>query len=123
MTEHFIKTATEADEQRVINALKLAFELIPLHVGFGQSRDKYLLHFPIFVKAFGGKAFAHKTAHYVGNYYGAALWLPPNVHPDVDALIELLQSSGSRMQKEMVQKYLRKPVNFIQMSHIGIYHY
>ena len=64
----------------------------------------------MFVKAFGGKVFAHKTAHYVGNYYGAALWLPPDpvFHPDVDALIEFYKVVDLRMLKEMVQKYLRK---------------
>jgi hypothetical protein len=35
--------------------------------------QKYLLHFSKFAKAFGGKAFEHKTAHYIGNYFGAAL--------------------------------------------------
>jgi hypothetical protein len=46
-------------------------------------------------KAFGGKAFANRRAHYVGNYSGAALWLPPDIYPDVDQLISLLQTTGS----------------------------
>ena len=94
MTEHFTKTANEADEQHVIDALKLAFVADPATRWVWTDTDKYLLHFPVFVNAFGGKAFAHKTSHYVGNYCGAALWLPPNLHPDVDVLIELLQSTG-----------------------------
>ena len=90
MTIPIVKTAIESEEASVIDALKLAFVAILLHVGYGQNPQKYLSHFSSFAKAFGGKAFAYETAHYVGNYFGAALWLPPNVHPDVDQLIALL---------------------------------
>jgi ribosomal protein S18 acetylase RimI-like enzyme len=62
--------------------------------------QKYLLHFSNFAKAFGGKAFSCESAHYVVNHSGAALWLPPNVYPDVDGLITLLQSSGSEDSKK-----------------------
>jgi hypothetical protein len=44
-----------------------------------------------FAKAHGGKALFNKTAYFVGNYSGAALWLPPNVNPDVDTMMEILQ--------------------------------
>jgi hypothetical protein len=69
--------------------------------------QKYLSHFSSFARAFGGRAFANKSAYYVGNYSGAALWLPPNVHPDVDQLIALLRSNGSDRQRMTAQKYLR----------------
>ncbi|HYO06675.1 MAG TPA: GNAT family N-acetyltransferase [Phototrophicaceae bacterium] len=62
--------------------------------------QKYLSNFSSFAKAFGGKAFEYKSAHYIGNYSGAALWLPPNVHPDVDVLTDLMQSSGSDEAKK-----------------------
>jgi len=52
---------------------------------------QYLQHFPSFVSAFGGNAFTHGSAHYVDGYRGAALWLPPDVHPDEEALLTLLQ--------------------------------
>jgi GNAT superfamily N-acetyltransferase len=42
------------------------------------------------VRAFGGKAFENGTAHYVDGFIGAALWFPPDVHPDEDALGSLL---------------------------------
>jgi GNAT superfamily N-acetyltransferase len=44
--------------------------------------------------------FVNKSAHYVGDYSGAALWLPPDVHPDVDQLISLLQRTGSDEAKK-----------------------
>lgn len=95
MTKPNVKTALESDEAGVIDALKLAFVTDPATRWVWPDPQKYLSHFPSFVKAFGGKAFSYKSAHYIGNYFGAALWLPPNVHPDVDALIALLQNSAS----------------------------
>ena len=37
------------------------------------------------------KAFEHNSAYCVDGYLGAALWLPPDVHPDENALAALLQ--------------------------------
>ena len=100
MTTPIVKTAKEPDEAGIIDALKLAFAADPATRWVWPDPQKYLSHFSSFVKAFGGKAFVYKSAHYVGNYYGAALWLPPNVHPDVDLLTALLQSSGSDEAKK-----------------------
>jgi ribosomal protein S18 acetylase RimI-like enzyme len=100
MTLPIVKTATESDEIDVIDALKLAFVADPATRWVWPDPQKYLSHFSTFAKAIGGKAFAYGCAHYVGNYSGAALWLPPDVHPDVDQLIALLQSSGSDEAKK-----------------------
>jgi ribosomal protein S18 acetylase RimI-like enzyme len=95
MTLPVVKTATESDEAAIIDALRLAFSVDPATRWVWPEPQKYLSHFSSFVKAFGGKAFSYKSAHYIGNYSGVALWLPPNVHPDVEQLIALLQSTGS----------------------------
>ena len=95
MTTPAVKTATESDEDGVIDTLRLAFAADPAVRWVWPDPHKYLSHSSSFAKAFGGKAFAYKSAHYVGNYSGVALWLPPDVHPDVDKLISLLESTGS----------------------------
>jgi GNAT superfamily N-acetyltransferase len=100
MTIPIVKTAIESDEASVIDALKLAFVADPATRWVWPDPQEYLSNFSSFAKAFGGKAFACKTAHYVGNYSGTALWLPPNVHPDVDLLTALLQRSGSDEAKK-----------------------
>ena len=105
-----VKTSTELDESAIIDTLKLAFVADPATRWVWPDPQKYLDNFSMFAKAFGGKAFAHRSAQYVGNYSGAALWLPPNVHPDVDLLIELLQSTGSDEAKK------DGPVIFEKMS-------
>jgi ribosomal protein S18 acetylase RimI-like enzyme len=51
----------------------------------------YLRCFPEIIRAFGGKALEHGTAHYVEGFLGAALWLPPGVQPDEDEMMSLMQ--------------------------------
>jgi ribosomal protein S18 acetylase RimI-like enzyme len=70
--------------------------------------QKYLLHFSSFAKAFGGKAFANKSAQYIGNYSGAALWLPPHVDPDVETLLGLLKQTTSEDAQEIVPRVIDK---------------
>ena len=75
-------------------------QLILPYVGFGQIRRNI---FHISLPSPGlleERPFANKSAHYIGNYSGAALWLPPNVHPEVDQLISLLQDTGSDEAKK-----------------------
>ncbi len=95
MATPLIKTATASDEALVIAVVELAFSSDPAARWTWPDPQQYLLHFPTFVKAFGGKAFAHESAYYVEGYAGAALWLPPEVHHDEEELIALLQRTGS----------------------------
>jgi ribosomal protein S18 acetylase RimI-like enzyme len=68
---------------------------------FYPDSHEYLLHLPSFVRAFAGKAFEHNSAYYVDGYLGAALWLPPDVHPDEAALVALLQHTIPKENQEI----------------------
>lgn len=108
MTTFDVKTAVESEANAVIDALKLAFVADPATRWVWPDSQKYLLNFSSFAKAFGGKAFSNKCAHYIGNYAGAALWLPPHVDPDVDALIRLLQQTTSKEAYAIVTQVFDK---------------
>src|ERR1044072_835016 len=112
MTTFEVKTAVESEANAVIDALKLAFVADPATRWVWPDSQKYLLKFPSFAKAFGGKAFFKKRAHYIGNYAGAALWLPPHVDPDVDALIGLLQQTTSKEAQAIVTQVFDKMGNY-----------
>jgi ribosomal protein S18 acetylase RimI-like enzyme len=101
MTTPIIKTATLSDETPAIAAVVLAFSADPAARWTWPDPSQYLEHFPNFVRVFGGKAFAHGSAYHLVGYAGAALWLPPEVRPDENALITLLQRTGSpQVQKD-----------------------
>ncbi len=56
---------------------------------------EYLTNMPSMVRAFAGGAFLHQGAHCTDGYAGAALWLPPTVHPDEEAMTQLFQRTVS----------------------------
>jgi ribosomal protein S18 acetylase RimI-like enzyme len=91
MTKPIIKTVTPSNADQAIGTVVLAFSADPIARWFYPDPHQYLLHLPNFVRAFAGKAFEHNSAYYVDGYLGAALWLPPEVHPDENALTALLQ--------------------------------
>jgi ribosomal protein S18 acetylase RimI-like enzyme len=102
MTSPTIKTATASDEAPAIAVVVLAFSADPAARWTWPDPNQYLMHFPSFVRVFGGKAFAYGSAYYVDGYAGAALWLPPEVGPDEDALTTLLQRTVSaQVQKDV----------------------
>lgn len=93
MANHVINTATRDDEDRCINVLALAFSNDPAMRWMYPDPQQYLRYMPRFVRAFGGRAFEHGTAQILGHGAAAALWLPPGVGPDDEALGELIEET------------------------------
>jgi ribosomal protein S18 acetylase RimI-like enzyme len=93
MTTGKVEVAAAAEESAVVAALTLGFGADPVTRWCWDDPGRYLRHFPRFIQAFGGKAFAHGTAHRVDGYAGAALWLPPGIHPDDEAIGVIVQST------------------------------
>jgi ribosomal protein S18 acetylase RimI-like enzyme len=96
-----IKTATNEDEVNLIDVLRLAFSTDPAARWTWPNSLQYLMHFPHFIRAFAGKAFEYGSAFYVEGYSAAALWLPPNINPNEDALMELFHhTAATEIQKD-----------------------
>jgi GNAT superfamily N-acetyltransferase len=114
MTKSIIKTAaTASDEASTIDVLVRAFSTDPVAQWIWPDPQQYYMHFPSFVRVFGGKAFIHRSADYVDGYAGAALWLPPDVLPDEDVLISIFQHSVSEQSQNNV---------FALFDQMGHYH-
>jgi ribosomal protein S18 acetylase RimI-like enzyme len=88
-----VRTATASDEQRIISTMVMAFSSDPAARWTYPDPHQYLTCFPAFVRAFGGKAFASNSAHCIDGCGAAALWLPPDVQPDEEALQALLETT------------------------------
>jgi len=100
VTPPSIKVATGSEEASVIDALVLAFITDPLARWLWPDPHEYLTHFPHFTKAYGDKAFVHESAYYVDGYRGGAMWLPPDVHADDDAVDTLIQNRVTADKQE-----------------------
>ena len=102
MTAIPIKTATDTDAHQAFAVLVLAFSTDPVARWFYPEAHQYLSHFPDLVRAFAGKAFEQRTAYYVEGFSGAALWLPPDITPDEEEMVTLLQRTVSEHLHEEV---------------------
>jgi hypothetical protein len=108
-------TITPSDAERAVAAIVLAFSTDP--IARWTFPDPH--HFPAGVRAFGGKAFAHGTGHQVGGFAGAALWLPPGVLPDEEALVTTLRDSVAKASQGDVFMVLERMGPVTQPSHTG----
>lgn len=117
MTTLAIRSSTASDEQHAIDVIVLAFSAdLSVRRMFPEPTE-YLRNFPRFVKAFGGKAFLHGTAYHTDGFGGAALWLPPDVHPDEEPLAVLIEETVAEpvrtdlvaVMEQMARHHPREP--------------
>ena len=102
MSANKIKTSTLSDNEKIVAVITMAFSTDPAARWLYPDSQQFLDHFPPFVRAFGGSAFEHDSAYYADGCPGAALWLPPGVHPDEEALDRVLDRSvGDRKDEVM----------------------
>jgi ribosomal protein S18 acetylase RimI-like enzyme len=90
-----VRIATRADEAPVVDVITLGFSADPMARWSFPDPRAYLTAMPALVRAFGGKAFDEGTAYCVDGYAGAALWLPPGVGPDSEALDAIVETHAA----------------------------
>ena len=112
MTAVAMTTGASKSEEQAIAVLTRAFAADPAARWVYPDQRQYNTHFPAFVRAFAGKAFDHGTDHCLDGV-AAALWLPPEAHPDDDAVAAVVQASVAEPQQE---------ATFAFMEEMGRYH-
>lgn len=90
-----ITRLTSAETEHAIAVMVLAFSADPANRWVWPEPAQYLAALPSFVRALAGKAFEQGTAYAIGDFAGAALWLPPGVHSDEAAVIEVFERTTS----------------------------
>jgi len=92
----------EGEDRSALDVLVNAFTADPVIRWMYPDASGYLIHFPAFLRAFGGKAFTSHTVWRLGEFDAVALWFPPNVEPDGDAVIaEVTQSVATDQQVDL----------------------
>ena len=83
-----------------IATLVAAFEADEAVRAFYSTDRDYFLHFPGFLEVFGGRAFGSGVVDLDADELGAALWFPPGLEPDGDAILAFMESSipAARLQ-------------------------
>jgi GNAT superfamily N-acetyltransferase len=93
---------SQADEASAIATIVLAFAADPAARWTWPNSHQYLDAMPKLVRAFGGRAFAHGGAIGTDGCVGAALWLPPGIHPDEEQMAEVMRTTVPPARHEEV---------------------
>ena len=94
--------ASISDHDRAIAALVTAFISDPVMRWMFPDAKQYLHYFPQVLKYFAGRAFEHGAAYRSEDYKAAALWLPPGIGPDEEALGAVMQEGvAAELQGEV----------------------
>ena len=84
----------EAASDTAYAAIVLAFASDPAARWTWPQPDAYLRNMPLLARAFGGKSFALGTAFEIDRFAGVALWLKPEISPDEEALVGLIERTA-----------------------------
>ena len=89
-----IITAKEEDRTKVLQSIVIGFSTDPLGRWFWPDAATYLKSGPFF-GTFGGRSIDSDTAYITENYAGVALWMPPEVEPDEEKMIPIMEATVS----------------------------
>jgi ribosomal protein S18 acetylase RimI-like enzyme len=83
----------DGQRQTALGTLVSAFTADPVERWLYPEDEHYLAHFPVFLAAFGGRAFDARTAWGLDDCAAVALWLPPGTTPDEEAIVGVLSET------------------------------
>lgn len=107
-----VRTAKGEDRNGVVGSIVLAFARDPVARWTYSDPHQYLTNFPELVRAFGGRAFEHDSAHYVGEFWGGALWLPPGIQPDEAVLDPLIERTVDPRKLQIVSRIFQEMARY-----------
>lgn len=81
-----VTVASDADVDRAIATLVLAFSADPVARWLYDDPGHYLMHIPRLFRALGTSSFAAGAAQRSSDGLGVALWLPPGAHAEDEPL-------------------------------------
>ena len=89
-----IRSATHDEVSHTIATIVAAFITDPVARFAWPSPHDHLLGMPLAASEFAGGSFEHSTAYVSSDFCGAALWLPPGVHPNGEALEKIFRDTA-----------------------------
>ena len=95
-----VKVVAAGDRKRAVATVALAFASDPMMRWSFPDADRYFDIARDFIDAFGGHATEHGSADEVADFSAVALWLPPGVSPDGEAMGAIIEANmpADRMQ-------------------------
>jgi ribosomal protein S18 acetylase RimI-like enzyme len=119
MSEYHIRIANTSEQNVVMNTLMLAFSADPCIRYVFPKAETYVAGYRSLAAAIGGAAFANGTAYLADDGGAAALWLPPGVESDGEAIGRVIQE----LVAEGRQNVLGEVVAGMEQHHPKIPHW
>ena len=89
-----IRSATPDEMPHAVAAIVAAFLIDPAaRFAWPAARD-YLEAMPLAINQFAGACFEHGTAYISADFCGTALWLPPGIRPNGEALEKVFRDTA-----------------------------
>ena len=107
-----VRSIGEASADVAYATIVLAFSTDPATRWTWPRADDFLLNMPQAARAFSSKGFALGTAYEIGGFAGVALWLPPGVPADEEALANLMGRTAHPDIKQDLAKVLERMSGF-----------
>lgn len=92
-TETDVRSATSSTAPRVIDPITMAFSSDPVLRWLYPDPHQYLVYAPEFFRIYAGKGIAHGAAYYLENALAGALWHPPGVNADDEAMVAHIEQT------------------------------
>jgi ribosomal protein S18 acetylase RimI-like enzyme len=99
---HEVKIADKNEQQAVLSTLMLAFSIDPCMRYALTKPETFIGAFRRLALALGGGAFEHGSAYVDAEGASAALWLPPGVESDGEAIGALVEEIVDDPEKQQV---------------------
>jgi len=113
LSQSGVRTVGRDHAARAVDIHVAAFVSDPVMRYLWPEAHDYVGHFPDLVRGFGGRALDHDAADVTEDFRGGALWLPPGVHPDDEALEKLVDETV----RESVRSEVREVLEQMEASH------
>src|SRR5512134_708970 len=95
-----LSIAATAERERALATIRAAFRNDPIARWVYPNDATYEAAFDRVADAMAGGAFDNNSAYATNDFGGAALWLPPGVHSDGDAMGAVMAETVDESQME-----------------------
>lgn len=112
MPPPIVEIAEAADRDLVVQTITLGFSSDPIARWIWPQASIYLQSMPRFAEAFGGKGFDHASVFKTEGGYASAMWLPPEIEPDSDAIAILIATSVASERMEEISSFFAQMEEF-----------
>ncbi len=103
-----VRRVDEASANVAYATIVLAFGTDPAARWTWPRSDDFLRTMPQAARAFSSKGFALGTAYEIGGFAGVALWLPPGISADEEALASLMdRTAHAEIKQDLAQVFER----------------